>query len=951
MQKPNIAVLGVWDLKHSHSGKTNVKTLIIFAVCLSVPFIAIWQMVRYVTNDVFLQQKRDHLMSITKFMDTYIGEGGYNEILVAAGAENGTKEEQLMVLNKALREVTRDIAKTSKGLGVGYYSKDLDAMITYEPYEEFADKVGTSIPLDHPGRVVMATGQADVQMGSMVRGEIMNAMYPIIRGGEVIGYAWSNELVSQLEAALNKIFNIIVAFLAVSYIAIIIISAMFMRKMVRTEQDSLVAAVEASSETQRIDGLMHIVTEAVSSLLTADQANFAQALQNCMQMMAAAFEVDQISVWQYFKNEDRENIYTLTGQFKSNDGSTDANCTNSQMSEIVRKMGWQSELSENQTIKIVASQLKEKQRQKLMKFGVQSFTAVPVFLHDTFWGFVSFSSFRCEREFSRDEEVILLSGSLLMTNALDRNEMVQRIVRAKEEALAGTKAKSVFLASMSHEIRTPINAIIGMSAIGKSSKDPDRKDYAFEKIEDASVQLLGVINDVLDLSKIESGKLELSPVEFDFECMLKRIVGVTSHRMDEKDQSFSIQIGSDVPKTLISDDQRLTQVISNLLSNAIKFTPQNGRISISVCLMSETDETCTLRVEVADTGIGITPEQQKKIFNSFEQAESTTTRKFGGTGLGLSISKKIVECMGGRIWCESEEGVGSTFIFEVEAEKSSKSNDTFYTYNSRWANLNLLIVSTDETVLEYFSQISQQFQIAYTVAQTSAEALDEISGEHSYDICFISRRFDSVGGIELAKIIHRHEAGLPLVMITSANKWDSIVEAADEAGITTILPKPLFPSSVVTCIKECFASTTKTEDECQNAAHEVLEEFAGMHILLAEDIAINREIFMALLEPTGLIIDCAENGVEAVRMFAENPEKYDLIFMDVQMPEMDGYEATRKIRLIGSRKAQTVPIIAITANVFKEDIEACLESGMNSHVGKPMELDDVMEKLHKYLRG
>jgi signal transduction histidine kinase/DNA-binding response OmpR family regulator len=525
-----------------------------------------------------------------------------------------------------------------------------------------------------------------------------------------------------------------------------------------------------------------------------------------------------------------------------------------------------------------------------------------------------------------------------------------RVDAAKKKSDTENRHKSIFLANMSHEIRTPMNAIIGMTTIGKSAFEPVRKDYCFTKIEDAANHLLGVINDILDMSKIEANKFELAPTEFELEKMLQRVVNVINFRVDEKRQKLSVHIDRSIPRSLIGDDQRLAQVITNLLGNAVKFTPERGNISLAVRLAQTVNNLCTLQVSVSDTGIGINPEQQAKLFRSFEQAESDTTRKYGGTGLGLAISKSIVEMMGGHIGIRSEPGKGSTFVFTIQAMRGTEEKSGLLSADINLKNVRIIAVDDDPDVLAYFTEITHGFGVMCDVATSGKEALELADRKGGYHIYFIDWRMPAMDGIQLAREIKSRATEQSIVIMISALEWSAVANEAKAAGVDKFLSKPLFPSSIAEVINECLG-VDKQQAERSKAA-DIAGIFAGRRILLVEDVEINREIVMTLLEPTGPEIDCAVNGAEAVRVFARAPLKYDIIFMDIQMPEMDGYEATRRIRALEAENGagRRTPIVAMTANVFKEDIERCLDAGMDSHVGKPLDFEEVLDRLRLFCR-
>jgi signal transduction histidine kinase/CheY-like chemotaxis protein len=536
---------------------------------------------------------------------------------------------------------------------------------------------------------------------------------------------------------------------------------------------------------------------------------------------------------------------------------------------------------------------------------------------------------------------------------------VTMLARARLEAEAASNAKGNFLANMSHEMRTPMNAIIGMTTLAKSASDLKRKDYCLGKIEEASVHLLGVINDVLDISKIEANKFDLSSTDFNFEKMIQRVVDVINPKVDEKKQDFNLRLDPGIPPSLIGDDQRLAQVIANLLSNAVKFTPEGGSIKLSASLIKEEQDLCTIKIEVTDSGIGISDEQKAKLFGSFQQADSSISRRFGGTGLGLAISKRIVEMMGGGIWVHSKLNEGSTFGFTFQAKHGAEPRKSLLKERGNRSALRILAVDDDEDARFCLSDFMRLLSIQGDIAAGGEEALDLIGKNGPYDMYFVDWKMPGMDGIELSRRIREGErenaSRQSAIVLISSGEWSAIEGEANKAGVDRFLSKPLLPSSMADVINDCL----ETDGDYSAEGAAAIDNFKGFRLLLAEDIEINREIVLALLEPTELAIDCAENGAEAFDKFAKDPGSYDMIFMDVQMPEMDGYEATRRIRSFendlgsgaegGAKITRHVPIVAMTANVFRQDIEQCLAAGMNDHVSKPLDFEEVLVKLRKYL--
>ena len=528
----------------------------------------------------------------------------------------------------------------------------------------------------------------------------------------------------------------------------------------------------------------------------------------------------------------------------------------------------------------------------------------------------------------------------------------EALSEALVEAEQANKAKTIFLSNMSHEIRTPMNAIIGLDNIALNDPDlPPRTREQLEKIGSSAEHLLNLINDILDMSRIESGRMTLKNEEFSFPKLLEAINTMFSGQCQDKGLDYQCHIGSDIDIYYIGDNMKLRQVLINILGNAVKFTPSGGKIDFTADRIAHYDKLSTLRFIISDTGIGMSEDFLLHIFDTFAQEDSSSTNKYGSSGLGLAITKNIVEMMNGHIDVESIKGKGTTFTVTVTLTNSDRSDMDSSSDEIHPEEMTVLIVDDDPIACEHAKLVLGKAGIAAEIAACGAEAIEMVSLRHArrepYNLILVDWHMPEMDGVETTRQIRAIVGNESAIIILTAYRWDDVLEEALEAGVDSFLPKPLFAAAVLDEFKSALKRKNIFADSEKSRV-----DLTGRRILLAEDIQVNAEIMTMVLQMREIEADVAENGKIAVEMFASHPAGYyDAILMDMRMPEMDGLEATRRIRSMERQDAAAIPIIALTANAFDEDVQRSLQAGLNAHLSKPVQPESLFETLESLIRS
>jgi two-component system, sensor histidine kinase and response regulator len=898
-----------------------------------------------------LAEKRQHLLGATQLLLGRLQhQGGYQRLLHEQNINEqnihgvqtsaADRQAQINLLNSALSPFTDEVAAAFTGIGVGYYHRQLDAILTYGPSAEFAGKVGVSIAPDHPGRKVMETGEAAVESGFLVRGNILNAMTPIRENGTVVGYIWANQLLDAIDAEIRQMRYMVYAFSALMMAAgiflVVTVATRLTRDVATIKQGLARIGGDLRQRIPALKGETGDIANAINGL--AALLEFARneerhAADNALQhsegtLRAAIDAIDEAFVIYdendklLFCNDRYREVFPLTADLMQPGADFEsiahASIARGEYPEAQgREAEWVAEAVRHHRAGVGAREVMTQSGRWLRIIDRRTPNGHSV-------------GFR-----------------------VDITDLRQALTAAEGANLA----KSMFLATMSHEIRTPMNGILGMTDLLLTTNlDAEQRDFA-ETSQQSTHALLSIINDILDFSKIEAGKLDIEIIDFDLRILLDEVGALIAMRAEEKSIEYISLTALDVPSRLRGDPGRLRQILLNIIGNAIKFTV-TGEVVLNVGVVHSAPA-LQLRFDVRDSGIGIPPEVQANLFSPFTQADSSTTRRYGGTGLGLSICRRLVELMGGEIGVASIPNVGSTFWFELPFTEQAAEQSTISERHSdlpppELRGKNLLVVDDNASNLRLISMLLQSWDCTCVTASSGNAALSLLAAEAAagrrFDAAIIDMQMPEMSGEQLSQHIKADSTqhDLPMILLTSVGiRGDSVRMQA--AGFSGYLPKPVRADLLRRTLLGVFDATSfKHTQPVWITQHHLREQACHGRILLVEDNLVNQKLASILLQRLGHEIDLADNGEVALTALAKND--YDLVLMDCRMPVMDGFTATKIIRQgSGNVRNAKIPIIAMTADAMEGDRERVLSVGMNDYLTKPIDAQKLAHTILHWL--